>query len=159
MQLRTPFQGEPLRPALAEPLCDENINKLLKACWSENPDHRPPFGSIRRQLRDNSPDRSGSDVIQLHTISKNLPIYKNGLCFSMAVMQIYWTTWWKSWRNMQITWRRWWKRGPISSQQRRPVQTSFCPVCYQGNRCISIFSINYATFIYVMQITTISLKR
>uniref|UniRef100_A0A8C2ZDI5 Guanylate cyclase n=1 Tax=Cyclopterus lumpus TaxID=8103 RepID=A0A8C2ZDI5_CYCLU len=55
-QLRTPFQGEPLRPALSEELCDENINSLLKACWNENPDHRPPFASIRRQLRDTSPD-------------------------------------------------------------------------------------------------------
>nr|XP_020472207.1 guanylate cyclase 2G-like [Monopterus albus] len=56
MQLRTPFQGEPLRPVLYEQLCDENINLLLRACWSENPDHRPPAGSIRRQLRDISPD-------------------------------------------------------------------------------------------------------
>ncbi|GAA6214570.1 guanylate cyclase 2G-like [Lates japonicus] len=56
MQLRTPFQGDPLRPVLSEQLCEENINSLLKACWSENPDHRPPFGLIRRQLRDTSPD-------------------------------------------------------------------------------------------------------
>ncbi|XP_069373770.1 guanylate cyclase 2G isoform X2 [Paralichthys olivaceus] len=56
MQLRTPFQGEPLRPGLSDELCDENINSLLRACWSENADHRPPFGSIRRQLRDTSPE-------------------------------------------------------------------------------------------------------
>ncbi|KAK2820667.1 hypothetical protein Q5P01_023626 [Channa striata] len=56
MQLRTPFQGELLRPALSEQLCDENINSLLRACWSENPDHRPPFASIQRLLRDTSPD-------------------------------------------------------------------------------------------------------
>ncbi|XP_074519022.1 guanylate cyclase 2G [Halichoeres trimaculatus] len=56
MQLRTPFQGEPLRPLLLENVCEENINALLRACWNENPDHRPPFGSIRRQLRDISPD-------------------------------------------------------------------------------------------------------
>uniref|UniRef100_UPI0037E771C2 guanylate cyclase 2G n=1 Tax=Semicossyphus pulcher TaxID=241346 RepID=UPI0037E771C2 len=55
-QLRTPFQEAPLRPPLSEQLCDENINSLLRVCWSENPDHRPPFGSIRRQLRDTSPD-------------------------------------------------------------------------------------------------------
>lgn len=59
MQLRTPFQGEPLRPVLCEQLCDENINSLLRACWGENPDHRPPFGLIRKQLKDTSPDRSG----------------------------------------------------------------------------------------------------
>ncbi|XP_070708336.1 guanylate cyclase 2G [Pempheris klunzingeri] len=56
MQLRTPFQGELLRPMLSEQLCDENINTLLRACWSENPDHRLPFGSIRRLLKDTSPD-------------------------------------------------------------------------------------------------------
>ncbi|XP_072312258.1 guanylate cyclase 2G [Eucyclogobius newberryi] len=56
MQLRCPFQGEPLRPSLSEEQCEENINSLLRACWSENPDHRPPFGSIRRQLRETSPD-------------------------------------------------------------------------------------------------------
>ncbi|XP_073345285.1 guanylate cyclase 2G [Pagrus major] len=60
MQLRAPFQGEPLRPALCEQLCDENINVLLRVCWSENPDHRPPFGSIRRQLRDISPEGHGN---------------------------------------------------------------------------------------------------
>uniref|UniRef100_A0A668VRR3 Guanylate cyclase n=1 Tax=Oreochromis aureus TaxID=47969 RepID=A0A668VRR3_OREAU len=56
MQLRTPFQGEPLRPVLSEQLVEENINALLKACWSENPDYRPPFGSIRRRLKDISPE-------------------------------------------------------------------------------------------------------
>ncbi|XP_022070449.2 guanylate cyclase 2G [Acanthochromis polyacanthus] len=56
MQLRTPFQGEPLRPVISEDLCEENINALLRSCWSENPDHRPPFGSIQRRLRDISPD-------------------------------------------------------------------------------------------------------
>lgn len=57
MQLSTPFQGEPLRPVLSEQLVEENINALLKACWSENPDYRPPFGSIQRRLKDISPDR------------------------------------------------------------------------------------------------------
>ncbi|XP_069016534.1 guanylate cyclase 2G [Embiotoca jacksoni] len=56
MQLRTPFQGEPLRPVLSDQLCDENVNALMRACWNENPDHRPQFGFIRRRLRDTSPD-------------------------------------------------------------------------------------------------------
>ncbi|XP_041830331.1 guanylate cyclase 2G [Melanotaenia boesemani] len=56
MQLRTPFHGEPLRPVLSEQMCDDNVNALLSACWSENPEHRPPFGSIRRRLKDISPD-------------------------------------------------------------------------------------------------------
>uniref|UniRef100_A0A3B4UBZ9 Guanylate cyclase n=1 Tax=Seriola dumerili TaxID=41447 RepID=A0A3B4UBZ9_SERDU len=57
-QLRTPCQGELLRPGLSEQLCDDNINTLLRVCWSENPDHRPPFGLIRRQLKDTSPDHA-----------------------------------------------------------------------------------------------------
>ncbi|XP_061564090.1 guanylate cyclase 2G [Cololabis saira] len=56
MQLRTHIQGEPLRPALSEQVCDEKVNALLKACWSENPDHRPPFASIRRCMKEFSPD-------------------------------------------------------------------------------------------------------
>ncbi|XP_060884872.1 guanylate cyclase 2G isoform X2 [Labrus mixtus] len=56
MKLRTPFQGEPLRPLLSDELCDENINSMLRACWNENADHRPPFTSIRRQLRAISPE-------------------------------------------------------------------------------------------------------
>ncbi|XP_054656735.1 guanylate cyclase 2G [Dunckerocampus dactyliophorus] len=54
-RLRGPFHGEHLRPALSE-LCDDNINSLLRVCWNENPDHRPPFRSILRQLKDTSPD-------------------------------------------------------------------------------------------------------
>ncbi|KAM7370495.1 hypothetical protein PAMP_010036 [Pampus punctatissimus] len=76
MQLRTPFQGEPLRPALSEQLCNENINLLLRACWSENPDHRPPFGSIRRQLRDTSPD---SHANILDNMVEKLEKYANHL--------------------------------------------------------------------------------
>ncbi|XP_041819300.1 guanylate cyclase 2G [Chelmon rostratus] len=76
MQLRTPFQGEPLRPVLCEQLCDEKFNSLLRACWSENPDHRPPFGSIRRQLRDTSPD---SHANILDNMVEKLEKYANHL--------------------------------------------------------------------------------
>ncbi|KAM9716169.1 guanylate cyclase 2G [Menidia menidia] len=62
MQLRTPLRGEPVRPVLSDQLCDEKVNALLKACWSENPEHRPPFGSIRRRLRDISPE-SHSNIL------------------------------------------------------------------------------------------------
>ncbi|XP_049916915.1 guanylate cyclase 2G [Epinephelus moara] len=76
MQLRTPYQGEFLRPPLSEELCDENINLLLKACWNENPDHRPPFASIRRQLRDTSPD---SHANILDNMVEKLEKYANHL--------------------------------------------------------------------------------
>ncbi|XP_016335824.1 guanylate cyclase 2G-like, partial [Sinocyclocheilus anshuiensis] len=55
-QLRTPMSDEPLRPTLSADICDERLIPLLKACWSENPDHRPPFTSIRRQLRQACPE-------------------------------------------------------------------------------------------------------
>ncbi|XP_073684296.1 guanylate cyclase 2G [Garra rufa] len=55
-QLRTPMSEEPLRPTLSVDICDERLIPLLKACWSENPDHRPPFASIRRQLREACPE-------------------------------------------------------------------------------------------------------
>ncbi|KAK1794006.1 hypothetical protein P4O66_010917, partial [Electrophorus voltai] len=55
-QLRTPLAGEPLRPTLSAQTCDDGLIALLNACWSENPDQRPPFTSIRRGLRDISPE-------------------------------------------------------------------------------------------------------
>ncbi|KAF4106447.1 hypothetical protein G5714_012437 [Onychostoma macrolepis] len=55
-QLRTPMSDEPLRPILSADICDERLIPLLKACWSENPDHRPPFASLRRQLRQACPE-------------------------------------------------------------------------------------------------------
>ncbi|XP_038592504.1 guanylate cyclase 2G [Micropterus salmoides] len=76
MKLQTPFQGEPLRPELSEQLCDENINSLLSACWSENPDHRPSFGSIRRQLREISPN---SHATILDNMVEKLEKYANHL--------------------------------------------------------------------------------
>ncbi|XP_029688669.1 guanylate cyclase 2G isoform X2 [Takifugu rubripes] len=76
MHLRTPFQGEPLRPLLNDQLCEENINFLLRACWNENPDHRPPFGSIRRQLKDTCPD---SHANILDNMVEKLEKYANHL--------------------------------------------------------------------------------
>ncbi|XP_051969089.1 guanylate cyclase 2G-like [Xyrauchen texanus] len=59
-QLRTPMNEETLRPTLSADICDERLIPLLKACWSENPDHRPPFSSIRRRLREASPESHGN---------------------------------------------------------------------------------------------------
>ncbi|KAJ3607518.1 hypothetical protein NHX12_024569 [Muraenolepis orangiensis] len=75
-QLRTPLMGEPLRPTLPSQLCGEDLNSLLKACWSENPDHRPPFGSIRRRLKETSPD---SHANILDNMVEKLEKYANHL--------------------------------------------------------------------------------
>ncbi|XP_057213833.1 guanylate cyclase 2G [Triplophysa rosa] len=55
-QLRTPMSEEPLRPTLSADICDERLIPLLKACWSENPEHRPPFTNIKRSLRKAIPE-------------------------------------------------------------------------------------------------------
>ncbi len=52
------MSDKPLRPTLSADICEERLIPLLKACWSENPDHRPPFTNIRRQLRQACPERS-----------------------------------------------------------------------------------------------------
>ncbi|XP_017551372.2 guanylate cyclase 2G [Pygocentrus nattereri] len=75
-QLRTPLAGEPLRPTLSAQMCDEALITLLTACWSENPDQRPPFSSIRRGLRDISPD-SHSNI--LDNMVNKLEKYANHL--------------------------------------------------------------------------------
>ncbi|XP_061120938.1 guanylate cyclase 2G [Syngnathus typhle] len=74
-RLRGPICGEPLRPALSE-LCDENINSLIRICWNENPEHRPPFRSILRQLKEASPE-SHSNI--LDNMVEKLEKYANHL--------------------------------------------------------------------------------
>uniref|UniRef100_A0A8C1EGF3 Guanylate cyclase n=1 Tax=Cyprinus carpio carpio TaxID=630221 RepID=A0A8C1EGF3_CYPCA len=76
--LRTPLSDEPLRPTLSADICDERLIPLLKACWSENPDHRPPFISIRRQLRQACPERCTHANILDNMVSK-LEKYANHL--------------------------------------------------------------------------------
>uniref|UniRef100_A0A668AS63 Guanylate cyclase n=1 Tax=Myripristis murdjan TaxID=586833 RepID=A0A668AS63_9TELE len=75
-QLQNPPKGEPLRPSLSDQLCDETINTLLRACWSENPDHRPPFGSIRSRLKETSPE---SHANILDNMMEKLEKYANHL--------------------------------------------------------------------------------
>ncbi|TRY64644.1 hypothetical protein DNTS_003096 [Danionella cerebrum] len=48
-----PYHDVHLEP---KEICDERLIPLIKACWSENPDDRPPFTNIRRQLRNACPE-------------------------------------------------------------------------------------------------------
>ncbi|XP_059893695.1 guanylate cyclase 2G isoform X5 [Gadus macrocephalus] len=75
-QLRSPLAGGPLRPSLSGQPGDEHLNALLRACWSENPDQRPPFGSIRRRLKETSPD---SHANILDNMVEKLEKYANHL--------------------------------------------------------------------------------
>uniref|UniRef100_A0A8C7G4U8 Guanylate cyclase n=1 Tax=Oncorhynchus kisutch TaxID=8019 RepID=A0A8C7G4U8_ONCKI len=75
-QLRVPLLGEPLRPTVCPQMCNEGLVDLLKACWSENPDYRPSFGSIRRQLKETSPE---SHANILDNMVNKLESYANHL--------------------------------------------------------------------------------
>ncbi|KAL2102510.1 hypothetical protein ACEWY4_001678 [Coilia grayii] len=60
-QLRTPPASGPLRPALPPQVLPDQVkgevlSELLQVCWSENPDLRPHFTTIRRRLKEASPD-------------------------------------------------------------------------------------------------------
>ncbi|XP_048124721.1 guanylate cyclase 2G [Alosa alosa] len=60
-QLQTPPAGGPLRPHLSTQVLPaqvsgEGLLNVLQQCWSEEPDLRPPFTTIRRRLREASPD-------------------------------------------------------------------------------------------------------
>ncbi|XP_031438473.2 guanylate cyclase 2G [Clupea harengus] len=60
-QLRAPPPSGPLRPnlppqVLPDQVQGEGLLELLQVCWSENPDLRPPFSTIRRRVREASPD-------------------------------------------------------------------------------------------------------
>uniref|UniRef100_A0A3B4DE93 guanylate cyclase n=1 Tax=Pygocentrus nattereri TaxID=42514 RepID=A0A3B4DE93_PYGNA len=45
-----PYHDIQLEPKGKAQMCDEALITLLTACWSENPDQRPPFSSIRRDF-------------------------------------------------------------------------------------------------------------
>lgn len=59
---------EPLRPTLSADICDERLIPLLKSCWSENPESRPRFTNIRRQLREATPERCEPRAIRCPVI-------------------------------------------------------------------------------------------
>ncbi|XP_036400370.1 guanylate cyclase 2G [Megalops cyprinoides] len=74
--IRNPGSGPPLRPSLTTHACNEGLVALLRACWSENPDQRPPFASIRRRLRETSPE---SHINILDNMVNKLEKYANHL--------------------------------------------------------------------------------
>ncbi|MBN3297231.1 GUC2G cyclase, partial [Amia calva] len=67
---------EPFRPSLSAQKFNEGIISLIKACWDENPDRRPTFLSIRRRLRETSPE---SHVSILDNMVSKLEKYANHL--------------------------------------------------------------------------------
>ncbi|XP_074855782.1 guanylate cyclase 2G-like [Carettochelys insculpta] len=55
-QLRNPTMLVPLRPNLSTEKCSERIIAMLRTCWDEDPEKRPTFSSVKRGLRDASPE-------------------------------------------------------------------------------------------------------
>uniref|UniRef100_A0A8C4X6V7 Guanylate cyclase n=1 Tax=Erpetoichthys calabaricus TaxID=27687 RepID=A0A8C4X6V7_ERPCA len=55
-KIKHPTNRVPLRPTLSPEKCSEGIAAMLNSCWDENPDRRPCFSTIRRRLRDASPE-------------------------------------------------------------------------------------------------------
>ncbi|XP_039592202.1 guanylate cyclase 2G [Polypterus senegalus] len=55
-KIKHPTNRVPLRPTLSPEKCSEGIATMLNSCWDENPDRRPCFSTIRRRLRDASPE-------------------------------------------------------------------------------------------------------
>jgi len=50
MQIVVEVVNENLRPILPPPYCDSPLVPLMKDCWHENPDVRPPFDKILERL-------------------------------------------------------------------------------------------------------------
>nr|XP_033799297.1 guanylate cyclase 2G-like isoform X2 [Geotrypetes seraphini] len=46
----------PFRPSLSVEKCNERIIAMLKSCWDEVPERRPAFSTIKKRLREASPD-------------------------------------------------------------------------------------------------------
>ncbi|XP_030060573.1 guanylate cyclase 2G-like [Microcaecilia unicolor] len=66
----------PLRPSLSVEKCNERIIAMLKSCWDELPERRPTFSTIKRRLREASPD---GHVGILDNMVNKLETYANHL--------------------------------------------------------------------------------
>ncbi|XP_053305993.1 guanylate cyclase 2G-like [Spea bombifrons] len=75
-KIKIPGPSVPLRPSLSAEKCNERIISMLKMCWDENPERRPPFTSIKRSLRRASPE---GHVSILDNMVNKLEKYANHL--------------------------------------------------------------------------------
>uniref|UniRef100_A0A6I8P2R0 Guanylate cyclase n=1 Tax=Ornithorhynchus anatinus TaxID=9258 RepID=A0A6I8P2R0_ORNAN len=75
-RIKDPTALVPLRPSLSEEKCGERIVTMLKACWNELPERRPTFSSVKRRLREASPE---GHVSILDNMVNKLEVYANHL--------------------------------------------------------------------------------
>ncbi|XP_045047608.2 guanylate cyclase 2G [Desmodus rotundus] len=73
-RIRDPTASVPLRPSLSEEKGDERIMVLVRACWDESPEKRPTFRSIKKILREASPE---GQVSVLDSMVSKLEVYAN----------------------------------------------------------------------------------
>lgn len=43
--------GTPLRPLIDENACDDDVARLMKQCWAEDPADRPDFTALKNTIR------------------------------------------------------------------------------------------------------------
>uniref|UniRef100_A0A8C2YKI2 Guanylate cyclase n=1 Tax=Chinchilla lanigera TaxID=34839 RepID=A0A8C2YKI2_CHILA len=75
-QIREPTAAGPLRPSLCEEKGDDKIMVVVRACWEESPDERPTFASIKKALREASPN---GQVNILDSLMGKLEVYASHL--------------------------------------------------------------------------------
>uniref|UniRef100_A0A7M4EWQ7 Guanylate cyclase n=1 Tax=Crocodylus porosus TaxID=8502 RepID=A0A7M4EWQ7_CROPO len=75
-RIRDPSTHFLLRPSLSGEKCNERIITMVRACWDENPERRPTFSSVKRLLREASPE---GHVSILDNMVNKLEKYANHL--------------------------------------------------------------------------------
>ncbi|XP_059586331.1 guanylate cyclase 2G [Alligator mississippiensis] len=75
-RIKDPSTHFPLRPSLSGEKCSERISSMVRACWDENPERRPTFSSVKRLLREASPE---GHVSILDNMVNKLEKYANRL--------------------------------------------------------------------------------
>ncbi|KAM4852515.1 guanylate cyclase 2G-like [Thomomys bottae] len=75
-QIKSPGVSVPLRPSLSEEKGTEKIMVLVRACWDESPENRPPLPAIKKMLREASPK---GRVSILDGMLGKLEVYANHL--------------------------------------------------------------------------------
>ncbi|XP_069844023.1 guanylate cyclase 2G-like [Dipodomys merriami] len=75
-RIKDPRTSVPLRPSLSEEKGSEKIIVLVRACWDESPQKRPPLPSIKKMLREASPK---GHVSILDGMLGKLEVYANHL--------------------------------------------------------------------------------
>ncbi|CAH1257745.1 NPR1 [Branchiostoma lanceolatum] len=67
----------PYRPTVREDACPQNVSSLMEKCWSEDPDERPDFHSLRGVVKKLSPSSQSENI--LDNLLSRMEQYANNL--------------------------------------------------------------------------------